>query len=181
MRKLNDILGDYNVTVYGFPAFKALEDHCNKKGAPAIISTQSAAVMADKGITNYYAPVIPRGTIYETAKDILSADLDVNHVTVEKCPDVPTDTYVIIASQHPGTVEYLEKMYPNHRTLAHVEPADILAEDVVGTLPAHLIQYVGSFRAVAIKDYDRAKESDLDGKELEDRMIFTSTIKACVF
>lgn len=181
MRKLNDILGDCNVTVYGFPAFEALEDHCNKNGSSVIISTQSAAVMADKGITDYFAPVIPRGTIYGTAKDVLNANLDVNHVTVEKCPDVPTDAFVIIASQHPGTVEFLEKMYPNHRTLAHVEPADILAEDVVGTLPAHLIQYAGSFRAVAIKDFDYAKDGDIDGKELEDRMIFTSTIKASVF
>lgn len=181
MMKLNDILSKSNVIVYGFPAFKALEDHCNKSGAPVIISTLSAAVMADKGITKYYAPVIPRGSIYETAKDVLNANLDVNHVTVEKCPDVPTDAYVIIVSRHPGTVEFLEKMYPNHRTLDQVEPVDILAEDVVGTLPPHLIQYAGSFRAVAIKDFDYAKDRDIEGKELADRMIFTSTIKASVF
>lgn len=180
MKKLNDILNNCNVTVYGFQAFNALKDHCNKDGLPVIISTLSAAFMADMGITEYYAPVIPRSTIYNTADEIINADLEVNTVHVTKVPDVPNDTRVIIASRHPGTVKYLEDMYPNHRTLAHVEPADIFLENVVGTLPPHLIQYASSFRAVTIKDFDYAKDEELNGKELKERMIFTSTIRAFI-
>lgn len=180
MKKLNDVIATCNVTAYGFPAFKALEGRSNPDGDPAIVSTLSAAVMADKGIETYYAPVIPRGTVFSDVDQVVEADLSVNQVHVSHVADVPQDTPVIIASRHPGTVELLQSMYPNHTVLASVTPDDIADKHVVGTLPPHLISCAASFRAVAIKDFDYAKDGDLSGQELKDRMVITRNVKVTV-
>lgn len=176
MKKLNSIISANHVTAYGFPAFKGLESVSNPAGAPVVVSTLSAAVMANMGVKTYYAPVIPRNARYATTEDVIAADLDVNLIHVEHAEDVPTDAPVIIVSRHPGTVAILQEMYPNNVVLADITPDDINGKDVVGTLPPHLIQYARSFRAVAIKDFDYNKDGDLSGEELRDRMIFTGTI-----
>lgn len=180
MKKLNNVLATCKVTAYGFPAFRGLEEHSNPSGEPVIISTLSAPVMADMGIEAYYAPVIPRGTVFSDADQVIEADLDLNCVHVWHIDDVPQDTPVIIASRHPGTVELLQSMYPNHTIMASVTPDDIIGRHVVGTLPPHLISYAASFRAVAIKEFDYTKDGDLSGEELRDRMVITGTVRVLV-
>lgn len=180
MKKLNDIIATCNVTAYGFPAIKGLADRSNPNGDPVIVSTLSAAVMADMGISTYYAPVMPRDSKYADTDDVLNADLDVNLVHVEHVADISADSPVIIASRHRGTVELLQKMYPHNTVLASVTPDDIRNKDVVGSLPPHLIQYARSFRSVAIKDFDYNVDGDLSGEELKERMIITGTIRATV-
>lgn len=180
MKKLNNILNTYHVTAYGFPAFKVLENLSNQNGDPAIVSTLSAAIMADMGIDTYYAPVIPRGTIFSTTDEVMAADLDVNVVHVAHIDNVPSDTPMVIVSQHPGTVSMLRDMYPNNTVFASVTPDEIRDKDVVGALPPNLIQYAASFRAVAIKDFDYTKDGHLDGDELKRRMIFTSTVRVTI-
>ena len=180
MKKLNTIIATCKVTAYGFPAFKGLEVLSNPAGTPAVVSTLSAAVMADMGVKTYYAPVIPRNARYASTDDVIAADLDANLVRVEPLEDVPMDAPVVIVSRHPGTVAMLQEMYPNNVVLADITPDDISGKDVVGTLPPHLIQYARSFRAVAIKDFDYNKDGDLAGEGLRDRMIFTGTIRVTV-
>lgn len=170
-----------NVTAYGFPAIKGLADHSNPEGDPVIISTLSAAVMADMGIDTYYAPVMPRNSRYTTTDDVMAADLEVNRVHVERMDDIPSDSPVIIASRHRGTVELLQGMYPNNTVMASVTPEDISDKDVVGSLPPNLIQYANSFRSVAIKDFDYNVDGDLSGAELKDRMIITGTIRVKIW
>ena len=143
MKKLNNILNTYHVTAYGFPAFKVLENLSNQDGDPAIVSTLSAAIMADMGIDTYYAPVIPRGTIFSTTDEVRAADLDVNVVHVAHIDNVPSDTPMVIVSQHPGTVSMLRDMYPNNTVFASVTPDDIRDKDVVGALPPNLIRTSG--------------------------------------
>lgn len=180
MTKLNDLINNHNVTAYGFPAFNGLAEHSNPNGTPAVISTLSAAVMADMGIHEYYAPVIPRNTIYKTTDEVISADLDVNEVSIERMDDITAADRVIIVSRHSGTVDLLRVMYPQNTVLESITPEDINGKDVVGTLPPHLIQYAGRFKGFAIRDFDYNADVDLSGDELRDRMIITGTIKVTI-
>lgn len=144
------------------------------------MSTLSAAVMADMGINTYYAPVIPRGTVYNNTDEVIAATLDVNTVLVEHAEEITASDQVVIVSRHPGTVELLQDMYPNNTLLASITPDDISGKDVVGTLPPYLIQYAGRFKAVAIRDFDYSKDGDLAGDELRTRMVMTSTIRVSI-
>lgn len=180
MKKINDIINTYKVTAYGFPAIMGLAERSNAGGDPAIVSTLSAAVMADMGINTYYAPLMPRNAKYATTNDVIAADLGVNLVHVEHADNVPASAPVVIVSRHPGTVEMLQDMYHYNVVLDDITPDDIQGKDVVGTLPPNLIQYARSFRAVTIRDFDYNKDGDLSGNELKDRMIFTGTIRVTV-
>ena len=39
--------------------------------------------MAEMGIMKYYAPVLPRGMVFNTSEDLFNADLDVNKLIVQ--------------------------------------------------------------------------------------------------
>lgn len=174
--KLNDILRKYNVSAYGFPAFAALSEVGNKEGESTIVSTLSPAIMLSKGINIYYAPKLQRGAIYNSAAEVILADLDCNLVTVNLVDDMLGDSEVIIASRHKGTIEILKNMYPNNRVLESVTPDDIRDKYVVGTLPPALIQYCAAYKAVTIKDFDYAKDGDLSGEDLQARIEINDTI-----
>ena len=180
MKKLNDIINTCNVTAYGFPAFKGLANRSNPNGAPAIVSTLSAAVMADMDIYEYYAPVIPRNTLYNTTDDVISADLDVYTVNVTHVSDITANDPVIIVSRHAGTVTLLREMYPNSTVLESIKPEDISGKDIVGTLPPHLIQYAGRFKGFSIRNFDYNVDGDLSGDELRDRLIIAGTIQVSI-
>lgn len=180
MKKLNDIINDDSVTVYSFPAFKALEERSNKNGEPAIISTLAPALMLDMGIDTYYSPVIPRGTVFQTADDILAADLGVSTTRVTRADDITADDEVVIVSRHSGTVDALKSMYPHNTVLANISPADIEGRKVVGTLPPTLIQYAAAYKAATIKDFDYNRDGDLIGNELRARLIITDAITVTV-
>lgn len=180
MKRLNYIIKNNNVTAYGFPAFKALEGKSNKDGEPAIISTLAPALMLDMGVDTYYSPVIPRGTVFQTADDIIDTDLEVMTTHVTRSDDITVDDDVVIVSRHPGTIEVLKSMYPHNVVLASISPADIEGRKVVGTLPPTLIQYATAYKATTIKDFDYAKDGDLSGEELQARLILTDAIRVTV-
>lgn len=176
MKKLNYALKHNNLTVYGFPAFKALEDKSNKEGRDIVLSTLAPGVMMDMDIPVYYSPVLPQGVVFNTPEEIIAADLDVVTTMVLRAPDIEPDSNVVIVSRRQGTVDILKDMYPNHTVLASVTPDDIMDKNVVGTLPPTLAHYASTYRAVTIKDFDHAKDGDLAGQELKERMILTDPV-----
>lgn len=180
MKKLNDIVRNNNVTVYSFPAFKALEMCCDKNGEPAVISTLAPALMLDMGIDTYYSPVILRNTVFQTVDEIFAADLDLVETHVEKAADIVPEDDVVIVSRHAGTVDTLKEMYPHSVVMASITPSDILGKKVVGTLPPTLIQFAAAYKAATIKNFDHVKDGDLCGDELSERLIVTDAIKVSV-
>lgn len=180
MKKLNDIIKTNNVTVYSFPAFKGLENVCNKEGETVIISTLAPSLMLDKGIDTYYSPVIPRNTVFNNTDDVINADLDVTLTHVFKAEDITPDDNVVIVSRHGGTVDVLKSMYPNNTVFASISPDDIKGKKVVGTLPPTLIQYADAYKAATIKDFDYTKDGDLSGKELKERLLIMDAIQVTV-
>lgn len=180
MEKLNDIIKTNNVTVYSFPAFKGLENICNKEGETVIISTLAPSLMLDKGIDTYYSPVIPRNTVFNNTDDVIEADLGVTLTHVFKAEDITPDDNVVIVSRHGGTVDVLKSMYPNNTVIASISPDDVKGKKVVGTLPPTLIQYADAYKAATIKDFDYTKDGDLSGKELKERLLIMDAIQVTV-
>ncbi|MCI6468106.1 MAG: hypothetical protein MSA90_21910 [Faecalicatena sp.] len=177
MKKLNDIISTCHVTAYGFEAFKGLAERSNPNGIPVVISTLSAAVMADMGICDYYAPYIRRDTVYNTTEDIVVANLNAKRIQVELVDDITAADPVVIVSRHAGTVDLLREMYPKNIVLESIEVEDILYKNVVGTLPSHLIWYAKRFKGFVIRDFDYNTDGDLAGDKLRDRLVITSTIR----
>jgi len=178
--KLNEITRTCNITVFGFPAFKELEDMGNKTGNQAVISTLPAAVMLHiYDIGEYFAPIIPRGTIFRSTSEIIEADLDVNHVSVFPAPGL--DTYgpdeLLIVTQHKATIDVLSGMHPGAPVItASVSADDIRDKVVVGVLPPHLIQFCKAFSVATIKDYNVAVDGDISADDLGDRLEVMSPI-----
>ncbi|WP_069986651.1 hypothetical protein [Massilioclostridium coli] len=177
--ELNKLLNK-NLEVYGFESFKGLQKLSNSKGEKAILSTLSPAIMLGMGINEYYAPVLPRGTVFSKTQQIIDADLVVNLVHVEYAPEINKNDSVVIASRHQGTVDILSTMYPNHIILDTVTIGDIQGKKVVGTLPPALIQYAAAYVAVTIKGFDYTKDGDLAGSELKNRLEVSKPIKTTI-
>ena len=131
------------------------------------------------GIYTYYAPVLPRNTIFNTPEEVVQADLDAQLVNVLPYPAWDKDlSNIIIVSRHQGTIGILKSMYPNAQVLSgNVTPDDIKGLHVIGTLPPHLIQHCKSYRAVTIKDFDYKKDGDLAGNELLQRIVISNPIR----
>ena len=181
--KLNELIKTNNARVYGFDAFKGLEALSMKEGASIVISTLSPAIMNSMGIATYYAPVLSRGTVFNTTSDVYNADLDVQLINIFSYPswdDVNTDK-IIIVSRHKATIEILHNMYPNAPVFSDsVSKHDIDRAHVIGTLPPMLIQHCQSYRAVTIKDFDHSKDGCLSGQELNDRISISNPISVTV-
>lgn len=183
MIKLNDVLKTNKVVAYGFPAFKGLEQKSNQEGEEVIISTLSPAIMADMGISVYYAPVLPRNTVFNTTDEVIVADLDIQLVTVLKYPSwhLVNQDKIVIVSRHQGTIDILKNEYPDAPVLSgNVTPDDIKNLHVIGTLPPNLIQHCQSYKAVTIKDFDYSKDGDLKGQELLDRLVISEPIQVTI-
>ena len=103
MEKLNEIARNCNITAYGFKALKEFAEESKKDGSSIVISSLSPAVMAEMGIMDYYAPVLPRGMVFNTSEDLFNADLDVNKLIVQ-WEDKEEDMEEIIVSRHNGTI-----------------------------------------------------------------------------
>lgn len=185
--KLKSLLDNFAVEVTGFPAFVELKKHSREFGEQAVLSTLPAAVLVSQGVTEYYAPIIPRNSKFLTAEDILNTDLDVKKYKITTVNDKldllayanPIDT--VIVSRHKGTVDYLLKDY-NDSNAPRVLDGDVSVEDVkgkhiIGTLPPHLVSECDYYTAVSIKDFDYAVDGDLKGIELEDRVTINNPIK----
>lgn len=176
MMKLNNLIKMSNLETYGFKAFTDLKDYCNKEGESVVLSTLSPSIMADKGIIKYYAPVLTRNTVFNTAEEVMQADLEANCISVSFVEEINAEEEVIICSRHVGTVEILKNMYPNNIVMDSISPEEITGKNVVGTLPPHLIRYAARYKAVTIADFDYSKDSDLSGEELKERLQINRTI-----
>lgn len=179
--KLNKIVKEYHIKGYGFKAVTELEKHSRESGweDDVVISSLSPAVMAEKGITRYYAPVLPRGAVYHTAEELIAADLDINVVCVEKVDG----NFVanLIVSRHSGTIERLAALYPDAEIVSgNITPEELKGKRVVGTLPPHLIQYCAGYRAAVIRDFDYSRDGDLSGEELKKRLKLCDPIKVTI-
>lgn len=181
MKKLNEILSNCTIKAYGFQALKDYAENSDRYGRKEIVSSLSPAIMAEMGIMKYYAPVLPRGMVFNTSEDLFNADLDVNKLIVQ-WEDKEEDIEEIIVSRHNGTIEILKVMYPNATVFTgNINPEDIEDKFVIGTLPPHLIQYASAYQAVTINDFDYAKDGDLNGKELKERLHVSNPISVLVF
>lgn len=179
--KLNQLIEETNVTAYGFQALKDFAKMSNGYGENVIVSSLSPAVMMERGAHMYYAPALPRGAVFNTAEDVRNADLDANLVYVFSGHEADRYANKVIVSRHAGTVEMLRKMYPDAVVLTgNIKPEDIEGAFVVGTLPPHLIQFAGSYQAVIIRDFDYAKDGDLTGEELKNRIHISAPIQVVV-
>lgn len=179
MRKtVNNLLQNRTVKVHGFPAFKALEEHTKQGYEEVVLSTWTPAANLANGITEYYSPVIPRGSRFETAAEIIAADLEVIKVEVEQLTPIASDDKVLIVTQHQGTMELLKEKMPFSKCFSgSVSRDDVYGHDVVGVLPPWLIGACNSFTAAVIKDYNAVVDGDLKGQELSERLEIADTIK----
>ena len=111
--KLNNLLKTNKVTVEGFPAFKQLEEFCNKEGKVVNLCTLPAELLLQQGITEYYAPVIPRGSIFNTAQEIMDADLDVKKYRITEVSEEEIEgKETIIVTRHWAAVNIAHELYP---------------------------------------------------------------------
>lgn len=179
--KLNNVINRRNLTVYGFPAFVGLTKKSNKDAYAAVLSTFPPATMLEMGISVYYAPVIPRNSRFCTPEEIIAADLDCNLVRVTAAPEIKPDNDVVIVSRHPGTVASLQGAYPNHVVMDQITADDIKDKTVVGTLPPHLVQFAGRYQSVSIRDFDYARDGEIAGEELEERLVIGAPVTVEVF
>lgn len=182
MSKLNELVKTNNVNaVFGFKAFADYAHKYKNNNAEnsIIISTLSPAVMHKMGFDRYISPVLPRGTVFHTAEEIYDSDLDATIVTVY--PSEENGDRQIIVSRHTGTIELLKGMYPNAEIMTgNITPDDIKGSFVIGTLPPMLIQYADSYKSVTITDFDYAKDGDLNGDELKQRLHICDPIRITV-
>lgn len=183
--KLNELIYNNNVTIFGFPAFKKLEEFCEKEGEKKVLSLLSPANMAEKGITEYYYPVIPRDSKYEKPQEILDADLDIVTLKVIMLPEeqqISTKDKVIIVSRHHDTIELLKSYYPNYIRVIedNAREEDIKGQAVVGTLPGTLASYCDRYTSVTIQNYNAVIDGDLSLEEMKNRLCIHNTIKVSI-
>lgn len=178
--KLNELIKHSHVIGYGFKAIVELSEHsADCSFNDSVVSSLSPAVMAEKGILRYYAPVLPRGAVYHSAEELIAADLDINVVCVEKV--VGDFTADLIVSRHPGTIEMLAALYPNAEIVSgNITPKELEGKRVVGTLPPHLIQHCNGYRAAVIEGFDYSRDGDLSGEELKERFKLCDPIKVTI-
>lgn len=179
--KLNTLLKKFSVNSTGFPAFAGLGEHSNEKGVDVMLSTLPAAVLASQGVTEYYAPVIPRDSKFMTTDDVLKADLDVQEYKIEHNVSWNGGAgNTVIVSRHQGTIDYIKNNSGNADVQildGNITAEDIQGKQVIGTLPPHLITECDAYIAVSIKDFDYAKDGDLQGEELRNRIVFNDPIR----
>lgn len=190
MEKLNTLIDGKEVKATGFPAFAGLT---NTEGdADVIISTLPAAVLAEQGIMEYYAPVIPRNSVFNTTDDVLAADLDVKKYRIAVLTDKQVYPYqdpfnTVIVSRHQGTIDYICNHLPwdalgDDALLPPILSGNVTADDiinklVIGTLPPHLVSECMAYQAVTVKNFDYAKDGDLTGDELAERIVVSPPIE----
>lgn len=185
MTKLNDLLSAKKVVASGFSAIEGLADF--SKGTDEVdLSTLPASLLAEKGITEYYAPVIPRDSKFSTSQEVIDANLDVQryHIDVLQEPadllDYANPLKTIIVTRHKGTIDYIknELGWVGSRVFdGNVTVDDVKGKHVIGVLPPHLVSECDVYTAISIKDFDYIKDGDLQGGEFKQRAIVNKPIK----
>lgn len=182
MIKLKDFIEQHSIQIFGFPAFTELKQYSNQNSDNcAILSTLSPALMLEKGIQEYFYPIIPRNAIFDNAEDILKSNLELVYVKAEEIEEIQNTDSVTIVSGHQETIEYLKKEFQNHEVFSQsIEKRDIEGKNVVGTLPANLAQYAKKYKPCIIENYNAAKENDVTEHEFETRFRLLKTIKITI-
>ena len=178
--KIQELLNK-NIRTMGFNAIKEVEDFSDKGNFEEVIylSSLSPAIMLEQDIKEYYALEIPRNSKFITGKEIIEANLNVNRITVTESIINPANLYIV--SRHQGTINILKGMYPNAQMLhGNLTAEQLQGKDIIGTLPPHLISACNSYIAVTIDNFDYAKDGDLDGKELQERLRISNPISVTI-
>ncbi|AMQ66523.1 hypothetical protein BH753_gp041 [Bacillus phage Shbh1] len=166
--KIKELLATKKVNASGFAAIAELSKH-SKGTEEVVLSSLAPSVLAEQGVIEYYALQLPRGMVFNTAEEIIEADLPVRKYRIDT--DVNADGLeVVVISRHQGTVDLLKQQYPNAVVLDQISAEDIAGKHVVGTLPPHLITSAGAYTAVTIANFDYTKDGDLSGVELKERL-----------
>lgn len=178
--KLKKLLKNFNLNeVYGFPAFQQLKDYANQQSDDiAILSTLSPADMLMKNIKEYYYPIIPRGSRFNTAEEIICADLEVVKIYAENTDEISKEDFVTIVSRHPATIDILKKEFPNNEVFTgNVTVEEIKNKKVIGTLPADYAAVAAVYKPCVIENFNAAVDSDLSGEEFEKRFKILPAVK----
>ncbi len=170
-KTVTELLANAIVKASGFPALAALEKY-SKGNVPVVLSSLPASVLSQQGIKEYYALQLPRGAVFKTADEIIEANLPVRKYFIYEVDADHLET--IIATRHNGTAEILLEKYPHAPVLADVTPEQIAGKHIIGTLPPHLITEAAAYTSVTIKNFDYAKDGDLAGEELMQRLEIAS-------
>lgn len=168
-----------NVKVLGFPALAGLTPDVEENEKTIYVSTLPAAQMLAKGISNYYAPVIPRGSKFDVTQDVLDAPIELISISAETVDDIKLTDEVIIVTQHKATIDVLKSMYSNVHAVydGNVTSNDVFSKNVVGVLPPSLISSCAKYKAYSISGYDAGVDGDLNTEETTKRLIANDTIK----
>ena len=147
------------------------------EGREVTIATLAAAMAG--GIKEFYSPVLPRGLRLNTAEEVLDADLDVNYIQIETVSTVGEPE--IIVSGHAGTRDVLIERFPSAVVVeGNVTPDAIRGKVVAGTLPPHLVADTAAYIAATVTNFDYAKDGDLAGEELRERLVVRPAVRVTV-
>ncbi|MEK4983649.1 hypothetical protein [Bacillus sp. FSL K6-6540] len=179
--KLSNLLNNYKVVSSGFPAIAAIGAH-SKGSASAVLSSLPAAVLHSQGIKEYYSLVLPRGTTFNTAEEIIEADPDVKKYRIETVDTAGMPK--AITSQHQATLDVLAELYPDAEiisqrnadgTTRNLTPEDVSGKHVIGVLPPFLVAAAGAFTSASVTGYNAATDGDLSGDALKQRLQIADT------
>lgn len=174
--KLSILLNKYRVFSSGFPAIAALGRY-SKGVAPVVLSSLPPSAIHDMGVEHYFTLVLPRGTVFNTAEEIIEADPDVKGYEIYT---IDTDGMPkAITTQHQATLDVLAELYPDAEiisqrnadgTTRNLTPEDVKGKHVIGVLPPFLVAAAGAFTSASIKYYNAATDGDLSGDALRERL-----------
>lgn len=176
VKTIQQLIRTHKVQSSGFPAIAGIGAHSIGE-TPAVLSSLPAATLYAQGVTEYYTLALPRGTVFNSAEEIIAADVPVQkwHIEAVDTADLP----VILTTQHQATLDLLKEMYPDAEIIAqrqpdgtvrNLTPADVAGKHVIGVLPPFLVAAAAAFTSVSIADYDARKDGDLSGDELRARI-----------
>lgn len=179
-RKLNDLLtiAKFRVLPGTFPAASAYAETAQGPLQGAFGTLAGALASGFTGA--FIAPVLPRNLRLNTSQEVFEADLNYSIVKIEKIEEnVVPDA---IASRHAGTVEILRSRYGQDLPVlsGNLEAEEVKGKFIIGTLPPHLAAEAEGYIPVRIKDFDYSRDGDLQGDQLQERLVVDSPIKVTV-
>lgn len=183
VRKLNNLLGVANFkildgTFVALAAYAAKADGSLEKNFGTLAGALNSDI-PEEGL-EFIAPILPRNLRLNTAEEVFEEDLDYQVVQIQKIKEeILPDT---IVSRHAGTVEYLQSRYGQDLPVlsGNLEPEEVKGKIVIGTLPPHLAAEAEGYIPVRIKDFDYSRDGDLQGDQLQERLVVDSPIKVTV-
>lgn len=169
--KINDLVQNNKLIVFGYPAFKGLEALSNPDGNEVVLSALPAGVVLDAGYSEFFAPVQTRNVSYGSAEEILDDNLPVvkYHAHYQALDDIKRDGEIIV-SRHKAAVDMLRAKFPHLKEApvitGNVTLDEVRGKVVYGTLPTGIAAEAAAMVSVTIPGYDFKTMSDLSSDEL---------------